>query len=77
MSEEIAKFSRTMIPLARRLQIKRVYPQLISDQVVAIQPVHRPATMAWLENYRFSENSGGLKRKKSTSVKVDWKKEGF
>lgn len=66
-----------MIPLARKLQIKRIYPQLISDQVVAIQPVRQPATMAWLENYRFSENSGGRKRKKSTSVKVDWKKEGF
>ena len=69
--EETAQFTRLSIPLVRR-----VYPQLIADNIVSVQPLSWPdMPLDWLVNYTFSENSGG--KRKILREKVNWKKEGF
>lgn len=51
---------------------RRIYPELISSELVSIQPIHNIDT-EWLANYRFSENKGTRR----IQDKVDWKREGF
>lgn len=66
---EIAQFSRISIPLVRR-----VYPQLIADRLVSVQPLAQPSSVDFYTNFRYSE----VRRHYPIIIeKVDWKREGF
>lgn len=65
MEEETASFSRLAIPLVRR-----IYPSLIANKLISVQPLLGPTGLVYYERFRYSE---GTRRK----AKVDWKAEGF
>lgn len=48
---DIAQFKRIAIPLVRR-----IYPQLIANKIMSVQPMAQPASLANYLRYRYSEN---------------------
>lgn len=48
---EVAQFRRISIPLMRR-----VYPQLIANQICGVQPLSVPASLAHYLRYKYSDN---------------------
>lgn len=55
--ESLADFRRISIPLVRR-----IYPQLIVEKLVAVQPMKEPAGLSFYLNYKYSSSK---KQKKS------------
>ena len=51
-STDIVEFKRISIPLVRR-----IYPQLIANDLVHVQPLAGPAALIYYLNFRYSENS--------------------
>jgi hypothetical protein len=49
----IAEFKRISVPLVRR-----IYPQLIANKIVSVQPLQGPTGLMYYLRYRYSENNG-------------------
>lgn len=67
--------SRISIPLVRR-----IYPQLIANDLIRVQPLQGPASLVFYLRYRYSSNRGSSNRGSRVSEikqKVNWLKEGF
>lgn len=70
---EIGQFARISIPL-----IRRIYPQLIAQNLVGVQPLMGPTGLQYYMRYQHAQNSGGVRRRPTfVPEKVDWIKEGF
>lgn len=71
-----AAFTRISIP-----DIRRIYPQLIANNIVGIQPMRGPSPLVDIyANWIYSENTGGgrcRRRVIKPIEKINWKKEGF
>ena len=52
-SRESAEFKRISIPLVRR-----IYPQLIANKIVSVQPLLAPTGLVYYLRFRYSENRG-------------------
>src|SRR5580698_10319339 len=50
---DIASFKRISIPLVRR-----IYPQLIANKVVSVQPLLGPTGLVYYLRFRYSTNKG-------------------
>lgn len=50
---DIAQFKRISIPLVRR-----IYPQLIANKVVSVQPLLGPTGLVYYLRFRYSSNKG-------------------
>lgn len=73
--QQVAEFKRIAIPLMRR-----VYPQLIANNIVSVQPMTGPTTLDYYLRWRYSTNGNTTVRWRSKHpgpTNVDWKKEGF
>jgi len=73
-NREIAQFRRISIPLVRR-----IYPRLIADTIVSVQPLSGPTGLVNYLRHRYQTSGFSLPieirfGEKST---VDWKTEGF
>lgn len=55
MSEDVAEFKRISIPL-----IRRIYPSLIANSLVNVQPLLGPSGLVHYLRFRYSENKGGI-----------------
>jgi hypothetical protein len=53
---DIAQFKRISIPLVRR-----IYPQLIANKVVSVQPLLGPTGLVYYLRFRYSSNKGGTR----------------
>jgi len=53
MSDEIASFKRISIPLVRR-----IYPSLIANQIVNVQPLAGPSSLVFYLRHQYSKNKG-------------------
>lgn len=53
---DIAQFKRISIPLVRR-----IYPQLIANKVVSVQPLLGPTGLVYYLRFRYSSNKGGMR----------------
>lgn len=60
--DETAQFKRIMIPLVRR-----VYPQLITDKIISIQPLPEPTFLRFYKN----------RNRERDIPKANWLKQGF
>lgn len=52
-TSDIAQFKRISIPLVRR-----IYPQLIANKVVSVQPLLGPTGLVYYLRFRYSSNKG-------------------
>lgn len=55
-SSDIAQFKRISIPLVRR-----IFPQLIANKIVSIQPLLGPTGLVYYLRYRYSSNKGATR----------------
>jgi len=55
-TSDIAQFKRISIPLVRR-----IYPQLIANKVVAVQPLLGPTGLVYYLRFRYSTNKGEIR----------------
>jgi hypothetical protein len=55
-SSDVAQFKRISIPLVRR-----IYPQLIANKVVSVQPLLGPAGLVYYLRFRYSSNKGAVR----------------
>lgn len=55
-SGDIAQFKRISIPLVRR-----IYPQLISNKIVSVQPLLGPTGLVYYLRFRYSSNKGSTR----------------
>lgn len=53
---EIAQFKRISIPLVRR-----IYPQLIANKVVSVQPLLGPTGLVYYLRFKYSSNKGSMR----------------
>lgn len=53
---DIAQFKRISIPLVRR-----IYPQLIANKVVSVQPLLGPTGLVYYLRFRYSSNKGAMR----------------
>lgn len=53
---DIAQFKRISIPLVRR-----IYPQLIANKVVSVQPLLGPTGLVYYLRFRYSSNKGSMR----------------
>jgi len=53
---DIAQFKRISIPLVRR-----IYPQLIANKVVSVQPLLGPTGLVYYLRFRYSTNKGSVR----------------
>jgi hypothetical protein len=53
---DVAQFKRISIPLVRR-----IYPQLISNKIVSVQPLLGPAGLVYYMRFRYSSNKGDVR----------------
>jgi len=53
---DIAQFKRISIPLVRR-----IYPQLIANKIVSVQPLLGPTGLVYYLRFRYSSNKGGTR----------------
>ena len=78
-------FARISIPLVRR-----IYPQLIAENIVNVQPLMAPTGLVYYLRHQYSQNRGGTRPRpeglRPAAVpkvvphkreKVNWIKEGF
>lgn len=54
-SGDIAQFKRVSIPLVRR-----IYPQLIANKIVSVQPLLGPTGLVYYLRFRYSSNKGSM-----------------
>jgi hypothetical protein len=52
-TDDIAQFKRISIPL-----IRRIYPQLIANKIVSVQPLLGPTGLVYYLRFRYSSNKG-------------------
>lgn len=73
-TNDLAQFSRIAIPLVRR-----VYPSLIANNLVSVQPLQSPTGLIYYLRHRYSEHTADIayKYEPREPEKVDWKKVGF
>ena len=55
-TSDIAQFKRISIPLVRR-----IYPQLISNKLVSVQPLLGPTGLVYYLRFRYSSNKGATR----------------
>jgi hypothetical protein len=55
-SGDVAQFKRISIPLVRR-----IYPQLIANKVVSVQPLLGPTGLVYYMRFRYSSNKGATR----------------
>ena len=55
-SSDIANFKRISIPLVRR-----IYPQLIANKIVSVQPLLGPVGLVYYLRFRYSSNKGDIR----------------
>jgi hypothetical protein len=55
-SSDVAQFKRISIPLVRR-----IYPQLIANKVVSVQPLLGPTGLVYYLRFRYSSNKGSVR----------------
>jgi hypothetical protein len=55
-TSDIAQFKRISIPLVRR-----IYPQLIANKVVSVQPLLGPTGLVYYMRFRYSSNKGSVR----------------
>lgn len=55
-SGDIASFKRISIPLVRR-----IYPQLIANKIVSVQPLLGPTGLVYYLRFRYSSNKGAMR----------------
>jgi hypothetical protein len=55
-TSDIAQFKRISIPLVRR-----IYPQLIANKVVSVQPLLGPTGLVYYLRFRYSSNKGAIR----------------
>jgi hypothetical protein len=67
-----AEFERISIPLVRR-----IYPQLIANDITSVQPLLGPTGLLYYLRFRYSENRFGRQFRDTPTQKPNWKKEGF
>jgi len=53
---DIAQFKRISIPLVRR-----IYPQLIANKIVSVQPLLGPTGLVYYLRFRYSSNKGAIR----------------
>jgi len=53
---DVAQFKRISIPLVRR-----IYPQLIANKVVSVQPLLGPTGLVYYLRFRYSSNKGAIR----------------
>jgi hypothetical protein len=53
---DIAQFKRISIPLVRR-----IYPQLIANKIVSVQPLLGPAGLVYYLRFKYSSNKGSMR----------------
>jgi len=53
---DIAQFKRISIPLVRR-----IYPQLIANKIVSVQPLLGPTGLVYYLRFRYSSNKGAMR----------------
>jgi hypothetical protein len=57
---------------------RRIYPELISNNITSIQPMSESASLIFYLRFRYSSNSRGKIRSYiENKEEVDWAKEGF
>lgn len=64
-----AEFKRIKIPLVRR-----IYPSLIANKIVSVQPLLGPSSLVYYLRYRYSSNKG-TRRADRWKVQKRWKYE--
>ncbi len=52
-NDDIGQFKRIQIPLVRR-----IYPQLIANKIVSVQPLLGPTGLVYYLRHRYSSNKG-------------------
>lgn len=55
-SGDVAQFKRISIPLVRR-----IYPQLIANKIVSVQPLLGPTGLVYYLRFRYSSNKGAIR----------------
>ncbi len=55
-TSDIAQFKRISIPLVRR-----IYPQLIANKIVSVQPLLGPTGLVYYMRFRYSSNKGSVR----------------
>src|SRR5271156_2646784 len=55
-TSDIAQFKRISIPLVRR-----IYPQLIANKIVSVQPLLGPTGLVYYLRFRYSSNKGATR----------------
>ena len=55
-SSDISQFKRIAIPLVRR-----IYPQLIANKIVSVQPLLGPTGLVYYLRFRYSSNKGAMR----------------
>jgi hypothetical protein len=55
-TSDIAQFKRISIPLVRR-----IYPQLIANKIVSVQPLLGPTGLVYYLRFRYSTNKGAMR----------------
>lgn len=55
-TSDIAQFQRISIPL-----IRRIYPQLIANKIVSVQPLLGPTGLVYYLRFRYSSNKGDVR----------------
>lgn len=55
-TSDIAQFKRISIPLVRR-----IYPQLIANKIVSVQPLLGPAGLVYYLRFRYASNKGAMR----------------
>lgn len=55
-TSDVANFQRISIPLVRR-----IYPQLIANKIVSVQPLLGPSGLVYYMRFRYSSNKGAMR----------------
>ena len=55
-TSDIAQFKRISIPLVRR-----IFPQLIANKIVSVQPLLGPAGLVYYLRFRYASNKGAIR----------------
>ena len=55
-TSDVAQFKRISIPLVRR-----IYPQLIANKIVSVQPLLGPTGLVYYLRFRYSSNKGSIR----------------
>lgn len=65
-SSDIAQFQKVAIPLVRR-----IYPQLIANKIVSVQPLLGPAGLVYYLRFRYSSDKGSMRGGNNTGFPSD------